>query len=88
MRVAFLLLFLLSGCTRTVYIDRPIETKIEVYKPCIEAGDIPANPLYALSQLNSSDSDGEVILAMRQEIEQRKKFIDILTEMLKSCTQK
>lgn len=88
MRIAFLLLFLLSGCTRTVYMDRPIETKIEIYKPCLQLNDIPPNPIYALSLLQPEDSDGEVILAMKQEIEQRKKFIDILTEMLKSCTQK
>lgn len=88
MRIAFLLLFLLSGCTRTVYIDRPVETKIEVPMPCLQLDDFPPVPVYALSLLRSEDSDGEVILAMKQEIEERKNFIDILTEMLKSCTQK
>jgi hypothetical protein len=87
MRIAFLLLFLLSGCTRTVYIDRPIETKIEVYKPCLQIDDFPPVPVYALSLLQPEDSDGEVILAMKQEIEERKNFIDILTEILRSCTE-
>jgi hypothetical protein len=80
-------IILLFGCTRTVYIDRPVEVKVEVYKPCIQTSDIPANPTYALSLLNSRDSDGEVILAMKQEIEERKNFIDILTEILRSCTE-
>ena len=80
------LLLVVSGCTRTVYVDRPVEVKVEVYKPCLKQEDIPKQPIYALSLLQPTSTDGEVILALRREVEERKNIISVLLGLLDYCT--
>lgn len=76
---------LLSGCTRTVYVDRPVEHRVEVARPCLQSDDIPRAPAYALEALRPPVTDGEVILAMREEIAQRKAYAQVLSQLLSSC---
>jgi hypothetical protein len=85
-KLLIVLLLVVSGCARTVYVDRPVEVKVEVYKPCLEQKDIPKEPIYALSLLQSTSTDGEVILALRREVEERKNVISVLLGLLDYCT--
>lgn len=77
---------LLTGCTRTVYVDRPVEHRVEVPRPCLHADDIPRAPGYALGALRPPVTDGEVILAMREEIAQRTDYQAVLVELLRGCS--
>jgi|GEM_PF-3311506 len=81
-------LVLLTGCTRTLYVDRPIEHRVEVSRPCLESSDIPAQPAYALAQLQQGVSDGDIVLAMRQEIAERTDYTGVLVGLLGACTQR
>lgn len=80
-----LLLAIVAGCTRTVYVDRPVEHRVEVSRPCLEPGDIPGPQLYAMSRLAKGASDGEIILAMREEIAERTDTEALLRGLLTSC---
>lgn len=80
-------LVLLTGCTRTVYVDRPVEHRVEVARPCLQADDIPRAPGYALEALRPPVTDGEVILAMREEIAQRSDYQAVLVELLRGCVE-
>lgn len=77
----------LTGCTRTVYVDRPVEHRVEVARPCLQAEDIPRVPGYALEALRPPVTDGEVILAMREEIAQRSDYQAVLVELLRGCVE-
>lgn len=77
---------LTAGCTRTIYVDKPVESRVEVARPCIEADDIPRPPRYAMSRLEPGVSDGKIILSMREEIAERTDFQRILTGILQGCT--
>jgi len=81
-----LLVVLLSGCTRTVYVDRAVEHRVEVSRPCLEPSDIPRPPAYAMSQLQRGVSDGGIVLAMRQEIAERADYGSVLVELLRGCS--
>lgn len=76
---------ILSGCTRTVYVDRPVEHRVEVPRPCLEPDDIPRQPAYALQALRPPVADGQVVLAMREEIAQRSDYQSVLVELLRGC---
>lgn len=78
-------LVLLTGCTRTVYLDRPIEHRVEVSRPCLESSDIPRPPEYAMSLLQPGVSDGDIVLAMRQEIAERADYTGVLLGLLGGC---
>ena len=84
MRV-ILLVVLLSGCTRTVYVDRPVEHRVEVSRPCLDTSDIPRPPSYAMGQLHTGVSDGGIVLAMRQEIAERSDYTGVVVELLRGC---
>jgi hypothetical protein len=77
---------ILTGCTRTVYVDRPVEHRVEVARPCLQADDIPRAPGYALEALRPPVTDGEVVLAMREEIAQRSDYQAVLVELLRGCS--
>jgi hypothetical protein len=81
-----LIVLLLTGCTRTVYVDRPIEHRVEVSRPCLESRDIPRPPAYAISQLQPGVSDGGIVLAMRQEIAERADYTGVVVELLRGCS--
>lgn len=76
---------LLTGCTRTVYVDRPVEHRVEVPRPCLEPDDIPRQPAYALQALRPPVADGQVVLAMREEIAQREDYTAALLETIRVC---
>jgi hypothetical protein len=78
-------LVLLTGCTRTLYVDRPVEHRVEVSRPCLESSDIPRPPAYAMSQLSPGVSDGGIVLAMRQEIAERADYPGVLQGLLGGC---
>jgi len=78
-------LVLLTGCTRTLYVDRPVEHRVEVSRPCLESSDIPAQPAYAMSTLQQGVSDGDIVLAMRQEIAERTDYTGVLVGLLGGC---
>jgi len=78
-------LVLLTGCTRTLYVDRPVEHRVEVSRPCLESSDIPAQPAYAMSLLQPGVSDGDIVLAMRQEIAERTDYMGVLAGLLMGC---
>lgn len=83
--LALAVLVALSGCTRTVYVDRPVEHRVEVARPCLQADDIPRAPAYALQALRPPVTDGEVVLAMREEIAQREALLQVFTQLLSAC---
>jgi len=78
-------LVLLTGCTRTVYVDRPVEHRVEVSRPCLESSDIPRPPEYAMGLLQPGVSDGDIVLAMRQEIAERADYTGVLLGLLRGC---
>ena len=75
----------LTGCTRTVYVDKPIEHLMEVSRPCLELSDIPRPPTYAMGQLHPGVSDGAIVLAMRQEIAERVDYTGVVVGLLRGC---
>lgn len=85
MRWLIIPLVLLTGCTRTVYVDRPVEHRVEVSRPCLESSDIPKRPEYAMSLLHPGASDGDIVLAMRQEIAERADYTGVLVGLLGGC---
>ncbi len=85
MRWLIIPLALLTGCTRTVYVDRPVEHRVEVSRPCLESSDIPRPPEYAMSLLQPGVSDGDIVLAMRQEIAERADYTGVLVGLLRGC---
>lgn len=87
MRILCVLLIAVSigGCTRTVYVDRPVEHRVEVSRPCLESSDIPKPPDYAMSLLQPGVSDGDIVLAMRQEIAERADYTGVLVGLLRGC---
>lgn len=76
----------LVGCTKTAYIEKPVEHRIEVARPCVTAADIPPPPRYALARLQQGVSDGQIIFAMREEIAERTDYQEVLTELLRGCS--
>lgn len=83
--LALAVIVALSGCTRTVYVDRPVEHRVEVARPCLQPDDIPRAPVYALEALRPPVTDGEVVLAMREEIAQREGYTAALIEVISGC---
>lgn len=83
--ILILLMILLVGCTRTVYVDRPVEHRVEVSRPCLRPGDVPAPRQYAMTRLAKGASDGDIILAMREEIAERTDDQALLRGLLTSC---
>lgn len=83
--LALAVMVAISGCTRTVYVDRPVEHRVEVSRPCLESSDIPAQPDYAMSLLQPGVSDGDIVLAMRQEIAERADYTGVLVGLLRGC---
>lgn len=79
------LLLIITGCTRTVYVDRPIEVKVQVPTPCLEPGDVPAPMIYPVDQLQPGVSDGDLIGALHGERKLRAKMEDALREVLAGC---
>ena len=79
----------LSGCAtpETVFVDRPVEHRTEVSRPCLAPGDIPAAREYATDRLAPGSADGDVILALLEEITERSADQDVLTALLRGCTQ-
>lgn len=75
----------ISGCTRTVYVDRPIEHRVEVSRPCLQVADVPAPPRYAMARLEPGVSDGQIVLALREEIAERADYQRVLQEVLQGC---
>lgn len=84
--IAIVVVLALTGCTRTVYVDRPVEHRVEVARPCLQADDIPRAPGHALEALRPPVTDGEIILAMREEIAQRTDYQAVLVELLRGCS--
>lgn len=83
--IAIVVVLALTGCTRTVYVDRPVEHRVEVSRPCLQADDIPRAPVYALEALRPPVADGQVVLAMREEIAQREGYTAALMEAIRAC---
>lgn len=83
--LAFAVMLAVSGCTRTVYVDRPIEHLVEVPMPCLERGDIPPEPPYAMEAMRPPVDDGAVVFGLREEIAQREGYIAALVELLRGC---
>lgn len=75
----------LSGCTRTVYVDRPIEVRVRVPAPCLKAGDIPAPVIYPVGQLRQGVTDGELIGALYADRAQRDLMERVLRALLQGC---
>jgi hypothetical protein len=78
-------LVLLTGCTRTVYVDRPVEVKVRVPAPCLEPGDIPAPIIYPVDQLQPGVSDGDLIGALMADREHRGAMEKVLRGVLDGC---
>lgn len=87
MRILCVLLIAVSigGCTRTVYLDRVVEVKIPVPVTCVQEGDIPSAMSYATADLTSDSSDGDIILALFFEIQQRRSVEQMLRGLLSGC---
>ncbi len=82
---ALLLLALLSGCTRTIYVDRPVEVRIPVLTPCLQPSDIPEPLIYPVEQLQPGASDGDIVLALLAERDQRAGMERVLRGLLGGC---
>ena len=85
--VVLVLLALATGCTRTVYIDRPVEVKIPVSAPCLRPGDIPEPLIYPVDQLQQGASDGDIVLALLADRDQRQGMEGVLRGLLGGCTE-
>lgn len=81
------LVLVLAGCTRTVYVDKVVEHRVEVSRPCLEVGDVPGPQAYAMARLEPGVSDGDIVFALRQEIAERVDVEEILRGLLRGCTQ-
>lgn len=84
--LALAVMLAVSGCTRTVYVDRPVEHLVEVPMRCLEQGDIPPEPLYAMEVMRPPVDDGAVVLGLREEIAQREDYTAALMELLQGCS--
>lgn len=80
-----MLLLIVAGCTRTVYVDRPVEHLVEVPVSCLEQDDIPPEPPYAMEAMRPPVDDGAVVLALREEIAQREDYIAAIMALLRGC---
>jgi hypothetical protein len=85
--IVLVLVFVLlaTGCTRTVYIDRPVEVKIPVSAPCLRPGDIPEPLIYPVDALEPGASDGDIVLALLAERDQRRGMERVLRGLLGGC---
>jgi hypothetical protein len=79
------LIGLCIGCTRTVYIDRPVEVKVPVSAPCLRPGDIPEPLIYPVDALEPGASDGDIVLALLAERDQRRGMEAVLRGLLGGC---
>lgn len=75
-----------TGCTRTIYVDRPIEVKVRIPTPCLEPGDIPAPMIYPVDQLQPGVSDGDLIGALLADRGHRKAVEMVLRAALSQCS--
>lgn len=75
----------LTGCTRTVYVDRPVEVKVRVPAPCLEPADIPPAMVYPVDQLQPGVSDGDLFLGMLADRDQRAGMEEVLRALLTGC---
>ena len=80
------LIGLCISCTRTVYVDRPIEIRIPVSAPCLRPGDIPEPLIYPVDALELGASDGDIVLALLAERDQRAGMERVLRGLLTGCT--
>tara|TARA_R110002072_G_scaffold218284_1_gene376017 strand:- start:476 stop:760 length:285 start_codon:yes stop_codon:yes gene_type:complete len=82
---ALLIAVSIGGCTRTIYVDRPVEVKVRVPAPCLEPGDIPAPMIYPVDQLQPGVSDGDLIGALMADREHRGAMETVLRGVLAGC---
>jgi hypothetical protein len=82
---ALVLVLLLTGCTRTVYVDRPVDVKIPISAPCLRPGDIPPRMIYPVDTLELGASDGDIVLALLAERDQRMGMERVLRGLLSGC---
>ncbi|WP_035527473.1 hypothetical protein [Haliea salexigens] len=80
-----LLIGVLTGCTRTQYVDRPVEVKVRVPAECLEPGDIPAPMIYPVDQLRPGVSDGDLIGALLADREHCGAMEKVLRGVLAGC---
>jgi len=82
---ALLIAVSIAGCTRTQYVDRPVEVKVRVPAPCLEPGDIPRPMIYPVDRLQPGVSDGDLIGALLADREQRGAMEGVLRGVLEGC---
>lgn len=81
--IGLVVLVFLVGCTRTEYVEKPVEVFKQVTLPCIEQ--IPEEPDYETQYLEPDDSIGVVGQAYRIERTQREAYIKTLRCELRGC---
>jgi len=82
---ALLIAVSIAGCTRTQYVDRPVEVKVRVPAPCLEPGDIPRPMIYPVDRLQPGVSDGDLIGALHGDRLLRVGVEKVLRELLVGC---
>jgi len=75
----------LSGCTHTVYVDRPVEVLVPVAAPCLAESEIPAPIIYPADQLTKGDSDGDIVGALLADRNQRAAVETVLRNIIAAC---
>ena len=78
-----LILFTLSACTNTRYVEKPVFVDVPVTEPCIKA--VPEEPVYETKHLQSDDPIGVVGRAYRIERKQRETYINTLKAEMTGC---
>jgi hypothetical protein len=82
---------ILAGCSTAPvkeYIDRPVEVRIEVAKPCIRIEQVPAAPTIRLdtTALSGDFPITAVVVAARLDNVISKQYIVDTQELLKACS--
>jgi hypothetical protein len=85
--ITLVLVFVLlaTGCARTVFVDRPVEIRIPVSAPCLRPSDIPEPLIYPVDALEPGASDGDIVLALLAERDQRRGMERVLRGLLGGC---
>lgn len=83
--IAIAILAAMAGCTRTVYVDRPVEVKVQVPVSCLEPGDVPPPIEYPMDYLERGASHGDLIGSLDAEAYLREKMEGVLRGVLARC---
>jgi len=75
----------MAGCTRTVYVDRPVEVKVQVPVSCLEPRDVPPPIEYPMNHLERGASHGDMIGSLDAEADLREKMEEVLRGVLAKC---